>query len=83
MVKPVMFAAWMCQARDEAAADRIGGLQKYDRGRATLLPKSRCRRRSFRHHDVWYQADQLFRAGSHLVDITGAPAEVDHDIAIL
>src|SRR5215813_12706009 len=60
---------------------QVGPLQW---GRITaLLPKSRCRRRSLRHHDVWYQAHQLFRVGSHLVDITEAPAEVDHDIAIL
>src|SRR5262249_8209623 len=71
-----------CQARDEAAADRVCHLQEHDRHGGCFLVQRPRRRRALRHNDVGGEAGQFFRLRPHPVQIAaGAKAEVDDDIA--
>jgi hypothetical protein len=47
----------MRQARNEALADRIGDIHKYNRYGLGFLPQRRHRGRSNNHDRVWRQAD--------------------------
>ena len=72
------------EARDEAAADRIGNDRENDRDGARLLQQSRSVGRALRKNEVGLKGDEFLRESLYRLRVAGCrPARVDPDVAAL
>jgi hypothetical protein len=69
------------KARDEAIADRIGCGREHDWNCPRLASKGDRLRRATAEDRVWSQIDQLFCERSHPIRTTGAPTNLNSEIA--
>jgi hypothetical protein len=80
LTNPVVFAARLREARDEAQADRVGDRYEYDRERAGLL--LHCSREwAVGYNDVRRQADQLGCIGARAIRLVSSPVKLDMHVA--
>ena len=69
------------QARNQAGADRVADVRKYDRDRPRL-PLDGCRRRGRAcQDDIRLQADQLPRERSYPIDVSARPPKINLHVA--
>jgi hypothetical protein len=80
-VKPVIFAARPLQARNEAAADRIGNDRENDGDGTRLLHQRRCGGRGWRQDKIRLERDEFLREA--LYRFACSPANVESDVVIL
>jgi hypothetical protein len=75
--KPRDVAGRPGQVRDEATADRIGDRDEHQRYVANFRLKDRGDQVGIGHHQIWSQAEQLYRHCSDALGIIGAITKVD------
>ena len=83
-MKPVTLPPRLREARDEAAANRIGNGRENDRDGTRLLQQGRRGGRAMRKNQVGLQRDEFLGEPLSRLRIAGRrPASVDPDVAAL